>query len=344
MSTPLRLEYACTRAELDEAQALYASEMVGSGSKWLGRTLVYGFLFSASLALWFGNPEAPTVTRALGAGGFFAFAVALVAFHKKFRKFVPRKSVMEISERDLTASVPGSRVVMPWSAFGKCLESPDLFVLVDRPGRTLLVFPKRAFPDDGSLAWFRERIGAAPAADEPAVPEPIVFPGGVTILQRLTFRDHFAVTVTSLRTLAMCSVVGILLFIVAHSLKNHRPEYADATRAAALYGFTLLLFLVVSALVVMAFAAWSWRSYAKAPGPQTISFADEALAISGPDGSATLPWATYEHCLESRWHFILWRGEQWLLLPKREFASDDELSRFRGLLASHLKPAPWFTG
>ena len=53
--------------------------------------------------------------------------------------------------------------------------------------------------------------------------------------------------------------------------------------------------------------------------------------------------ASFPHYKETPWSFILWQGagKVWLLLPKRAFASSEDMARCRELLAGHSKPSIW---
>src|SRR5205807_2419088 len=49
---------------------------------------------------------------------------------------------IEASDTDFTVLSADSKVTMPWSSFSDCLESPALFVLVDRSKTMLFVVPR----------------------------------------------------------------------------------------------------------------------------------------------------------------------------------------------------------
>ena len=48
---------------------------------------------------------------------------------------------------------------MPYSTFATCLESSDMFVLLDQRKTTPIPVPKRIFPNEEWLNWFRAMTG-----------------------------------------------------------------------------------------------------------------------------------------------------------------------------------------
>jgi len=90
---------------------------------------------------------------------------------------------------------------------------------------------------------------------------------------------------------------------------------------------------------------YTWRVHVKFLIPQQMAFSEESIAFAGSDGSGNLPWEAYTRYKETRWSFILWgRDQAWLLLPKRSFASTDDLVRLRALLGRQLRQSRWFFG
>jgi hypothetical protein len=352
MSTPLRLEYALTGNDMEQAKTLCLNKRIGGGSEWKTVFIMLTLMTVAIVGAWFRFREIPVVYRALLLGGVVAGSVVYVFVQKKFRKSVARPTVLEVSEKDLTFLSAGSRAVLPWSSFGECLESPGLFVLMDRPKKMFYAIPKRAFPSEASQTWFRELAALAPGYATPEWHEPPTSarpgsPDCVTITAQPTFRDGLAAALAAWRIRGIC-LAGAVLVLVPFSIglviNPPPPANADDMGAAFLIVFVILSYLAFVTFFVVMYAVQFWRANGKGSASHTIAFSREAVAVSGTDGSGTLPWTTYGHYKETRRYFFLWGRSQWLLLAKRYFASDDELSRFRDLLSSHLKPSRWFIG
>src|SRR5262249_14535540 len=157
---------------------------------------------------WFRFREIPEGYRALILAAIVGGSVLFAFFKRRFNKAVPRTSQVEISESEFTILGPDARVALPWSAFSQSLESPDLFVLVDRPKQTLIVIPKRAFPSESWQTWFREQ--AAKPLDV-MTPDPSEYPAlawaasadRIALTIRLRFRDYLDRTLASWRTWAI---------------------------------------------------------------------------------------------------------------------------------------------
>jgi hypothetical protein len=345
----LRLEYACTNAEMQQAQSLNLRKQLGGGSKWRTRLVLMVLLVGMLLGGWFRFREIPEGYRALLLATVVGGSVLFVFCKRKFRKSVPRTTQLEISEEHFTILGPDSKVTMPWSAFSACLESPDLFVLLDRPKTMLFVVPKRAFPSEHWQTWFREQAfnGASlttPARSELPVPAPSTFAEQVTLTVHLGFRDYLARTLASWQTWGIClAVAGLLLGASLYAAAEPPP---DAVRSATevFLMFALPFFLVSVTMVILISSVHAWRSHARYTGPQEITLSEESVAFAGTDGSGTVPWTRFEHYKETPWSFILWRGSLWMMLPKRAFTSCDDLTRCRYLLERHLQQSRWFLG
>jgi hypothetical protein len=70
-----------------------------------------------------------------------------------------------------------------------------------------------------------------------------------------------------------------------------------------------------------------------------IAFSKNRIHYLLGEVESDLPWSYFGHWVESPAAFLLITGEDvFNLIPKRAFASDGEVSRFRNLAASRLKP------
>ena len=352
MSQVLLLEYACTEAERKEADELNTRQQVGGGSKWR-TTVIFGLILLAGLLAFHFmiQREVPAAYRPYAYAAFIAVWLFFVIQQSRSRKAASISSKVEISERDLTIITEDSRVTMPWPAFSQCLESPNLFVLVDRGKATLLILPKRAFPEEPSQSWFRSAFAnrTRPAA-APAVPAPDASQSGfgtsVVLKFRLGFRDYLSRTMASARTWAMILFTVALLGGISIYSAAHAPPRAVYSPAQVFFIFTVPILVVVQAILILFITFQHWQAHAAYLGPQEWALAEESITFASRDGSGTLPWTAYTCYKETRWNFIVWNpvGSAWMLFPKRAFASADEVRLGHALLARHLRPSRWFFG
>jgi len=344
----LRLEYACTEAETAEARSLNLRKQFG-GSKWRTNFALCALLVAMLVGAWFRFREIPEGYRALILAAIVGGSVLFVFWKRRIRKTVPQTIKLEISETDFTILGADSRVVLPWSAFSECLESPDLFVLSDRSKRMLIVVPKRAFPSEDWQTWFRQQGTNAtrpttPFCSELPVPPASTSADRVALTVQPGFRDYLACTVASWRTWGICLVPGVLLLgISLYSAANPPPNVVNSAAKVFLL-FVVPFFLVCVTMIVMIFSVHSWRLHVKYAGPEEVALCEESIAFSSANASGVFPWTRFEHYKETRWHFILWRGSRWMMLPKRAFTSWDDLNRCRELLDHRLRHSRWFLG
>lgn len=346
MPPPLRLEYTCTPAEMDQAQSLFVREQVAGGSKWRTNLVLLVSLAGMLLAAWFRFRQIPEAKRSLLLAAIVAGSVLFVALRKRLRKSASATNQVEISETDFTVLNGDSKVVMPWSAFGDCLESSELFVLTDRPKRTLFVVPKRAFSSEDWQTWFRQlavNAPSIPAATERREPASSSATGSrVKLCVHPRFGDSLACTLASWRTRGLCLCLGaIVLGCFLYVAANPPPNAVNST--AKVLVMSIPFVLVMLSVPIAVWSVLSWRARA-AYGPQEISLCEQSLAVSSAEGNVTLPWTNFEHFKETAWVFILWHRSHWIVLPKRSFASLNDLIWFRGLLERRLKPSRWFFG
>jgi hypothetical protein len=235
---------------------------------------------------------------------------------------------------------------MQWSGFRQCLESPNLFVLVDRSKTVLFMVPKRAFPDEPAQNWFRAQATqpqsvAATVRDESLVPSRFVSGSGIALTLRLKFRDYLNRNLTSWRMKG--TLVGILALIAAINFLSTPPAGA-VNSALKTFLIMVPMFLGIMVFVIVAISFLSWRGERKHLAPQQILLTDEGMEFAIQDSSGRLPWSTYKYYLENRWSFFVWHPQSsvWFMFPKREFESPSELSQFRELLGTKLERSRWF--
>src|SRR5437762_14166477 len=101
MAQTLRLEYACTTAETDQAQSLAMRKQLGGGSKlrmWLILLLILGGML---LALYFQViRDLPPVYRPYVIPAIFAFSGAFVFWKRRSRGGAPKNTTIEVSGTD----------------------------------------------------------------------------------------------------------------------------------------------------------------------------------------------------------------------------------------------------
>ncbi len=349
MAHTLRLEYTCTDADMEQARALVLRNRLGGGSKWRTYFVLLVVGVGMLLGAWFRFREIPETYRALLLAAVAAGSVLFVFLQQKFRKSTREPTTLEISDADLTFHHADSKGVIPWASFGECLESPNLFVLLDRPKKTMYVVPKRAFPDEHAQSWFRDLAGnaaclAAPPGEVPLASARHVVGDRVMITVYPKYRDHLASTLASRRTHGISIAFACFVSVIAIQAAMHPAPGAAGSPAENLLYFVLPFCLNLALLVVFVFSVGKWWLDRRYPGPRTFGLSDGGVTLGAPDGSSAAPWSRFARYKETRWMFILWRGPFWIMLPKRAFESLDDVDRCRHLLQSHLQRSRWFLG
>ncbi len=350
MSQNLALEYTCTAAEMEEAESLSLRRQLGGGSKWRTWLVLLVMLVGLLLVLYFElRREVPAAYIPCIFVTIFLFALVSVLWKRKVRHRQSVANKVEVSNDGLVAAIGGVKLASPWSAFSDCIESPNLFVLVDRPKALLMVLPKRAFPSESWLTWFRNLANNRPRpAEQAQTPRaPLLHSADVLIVRfRLGFRDYLDRAVASWFTWSM--ILGVAGMILGISIREgaHPSPRAVFSATQIYFMFMLPATLLIAVMIIFIAAIHPWWSHTEHLVPQEMAFSNESIAAASADGSGVLSWTTYSSYKETRWSFILWRGwgRFWMLVPKRAFGSADELERCRALLAARLRRSPWFFG
>jgi hypothetical protein len=101
--------------------------------------------------------------------------------------------------------------------------------------------------------------------------------------------------------------------------------------------------ILAPTVVVVAVTAFGiWQSMPTSPDRITVVLSEDAIVHSSAVGSTTVPWTNLYYARETPWTFMLWKGPIGLALPKRAFASADDLSRCSELVKRHLQYSRWF--
>lgn len=350
----LRLEYRCTAEEMREAQTLNLRKQVGRGSKWLTIIILLTVLLGLVLLLGYQlYTEVPALYRscAFVVAIFLVFIIFFIR-QRRARRRTPGTVTVVISDKEVSVASTTGNLTMPWSSFSACLESPNLFVLVDRQKSFLVVLPKRVFPSQSWEDWFRGRANDKPDLAEAYQMETVLtqpVPRGerVTLNLRLGFRDYLDCTFASwfARVVILGLGAGIPLGTGAYAATQPHPHAIYST--AQMFCFFVLPFaLFMVAMLTFLITFRNWRAHAAYLVPQEVSFSDLSIDTSSRDGTSSLPWSTYTCYKETRRSFLLWstRTSAWLLIPKRNIESADNLDRCRALLGRHVRQSPWYLG
>ncbi len=343
----LTLKYHCTTAEAEEAKKLQEYNYYGRGSKWRGRLVVLALLTITlvAYAVRFKREITPH-DRPWFIGICVVAFVAVLVFKWIARHKAPADVRLQISEREVIIGAGDGRTVIEWPGFSQCLESRNVFVLVNRSRTLLFTIPKRAFPDEAAREWFRsqtsqlDRVPPNPPA-EPLVSGRFVTGNGIAVMQRLNFWDYLNRNFTSWR------LKGIFLLVLALAtvpILLSKPPSDAVNPPWKIFAIMVAILLGVMALVLVFISFYFWFLERKHLPPQQVVFNEAGIDFASHDSHGRLPWSTYTYYLENRWSFFVWRpqGSLWLLLPKRDFACPSDLAQFRALLESKLKRSRWF--
>jgi hypothetical protein len=347
----LHLEYTCTKEELQKARSLQLRKQVGGGSQWRTTLVLLVILGGMLLSFYFrvlrdiSPANRPAVIAAV-----VVLCVVIYLVRKRFlHRSGPQDTKLDVKASDLTISGPGATVTMPWTAFSECLESPELFVLVDRAKTGLLAIPKRAFPSETWQAWFREQ------ANRPidSLSEPQAMPAAIPALSsaewirfhfKLGYRDYLDYTLASAKTWAIYLFVAAMVISVGLvAAANPRP-HAIYTPTQMFFMFQLPFMFIMMGVLTVVISVHSWLSQIKYCRPQDVAMSDESLIFSGVDARGTVPWTFYTRYKETPWNFIVWKpgSSAWAMFPKRAFTARDDVNRCRAILARHLAYSRWF--
>lgn len=351
MSQTLRLEFACTKAEMDEAQTLNLRKRLGGGSKWRTWLVLFGLLVLGGVEVYFQMLRELTPShRVYAVTGLLGVCVLVLIVRRKLRDKPPAVTNVEVTAADFSIVSPTSKVTMPWSTFSECLESPNLFVLLDRPRTMLWVVPKRAFPSENWQTWFRAQAEKRSRLDERLPTEdisrmPSQSAGAVIFRFQIGFRDYLDRTVASWRIWGLFLAIGLLMG--GMSLVQVFQPVPDAVNSPAkVFMISILCLLPMVLIIILIVSVYAWRVHAKYVDPTEVALSERGITFAGREASGVLPWSSYARYKETLWSFILWRGGGSIstMFPKRAFRSHDDLSRARALLAQNLQRSRWFFG
>lgn len=345
----LQLEYQCTDAERKEAQSLNTHQQYGGGPKWRS-ALVQWLVITVLAVLVFLRFKMEIAAK--DRIWFIALVVVVfiaLQFFKRLNRTKTEGTIrLEVSERGLVLNGGSGRSELLWSAFSQCIESPNLFVMLDRPKLVLFIIPKRVFPDEAAQSWFRAlanppRNPVASEADEPPAPDRFVAGNGIMFTLQLGFRDYLSRNFTSWRMRGMFLLfLGLIIGVSAYAFMHPTPNAVNPPSKVLLIEVAILTPMMTAMFFAVTF--FGWRSEKKYLEPQRLVLTRDGMQFASRDTRGHLPWDAYQYYLENRWSFFIWNpeGSLWMMFPKREFKSPLELEQFREYLQTKLKASRWF--
>jgi len=349
----LKLEYRCTEAEKKEARALFLNQPEKRVLKWWTRSLdllvTVGFVGVLVIAI---------ITRKLPKDLLVAIGIAIIVVvvmallrRRRLAEREPERARVSVSRQELVISANYDEAVVTkaWASFSRCLESPNLFVLVDQAGHVFHVIPKRAFPDETAQDWFRDCANQAPgllpgtAVESASKPTPTVAKANLALILRYKFADYLNKNLTSWRMRGM--VLGVIVLIAGICISQAFIPSPDAVNSPAKV-FLIMSSMIVPmlAVLILIVSTFHWLAERKYRNAKQILVDETGMALRDADTNASLPWNTYNNYLENRRAFFVWnrRTATWLMIPNHGCQKSEDLARFRALLESHLVKSRWF--
>jgi hypothetical protein len=116
---------------------------------------------------------------------------------------------------------------------------------------------------------------------------------------------------------------------------------AHSVKPVVIFGLIFVpVFLVVMIFGHSYIAAMAlFRGNPSLQGPTQWTFCDTHDSTNGPAGKTELPWKIYLRARETRNLFLLYVQKDLAnVIPKRSFADESDIARFRALLANHDLP------
>lgn len=352
MDGQLRLEYACTPAETSEAQELSIAPQFAHKSKWLTKLFLFIVLVGLMLGAYFQAlqiaPNHPVYC------GLSLIIVFVIVHFLRSRKQSPTSNIVIITPAELKFNTPTGQVCFDWTAFDKQWESETLFVLRHRSQALIYVFPKRIFPDETALDWFRTvssagiSTGHVDSEQISSIEKPVArfspSENGITIQFKLGYRDYLD------RALGSWVTRGIMLLLAAVMLigfvsASLEPSPGAVYTTAEVWCFFCLPFLIVfESVIFFVVATQMWLLHRSALTTQTVTITEKGIMDESANGKSVLSWEQPTCYKETRKSFIVWwPGTQgWSLLPKRAFPSEVAINDCRKIMTEHSKRSTWF--
>ncbi|WP_165235176.1 YcxB family protein [Aquisphaera insulae] len=352
MSRKIRLSFVYTDEDRRAASSLVLRHQVGGGSKVATTVILLLTLVGILVVLYLRiRREVSAAYRPLVFLAAFGLGGLAWMLGRRARRLPPKEMNLEVSEDGLTVGGETGEGTASWGVFGKLMESDDLFVLANRAGTSLLAIPKRAFPDDESQQWFRSLAMDRLDLAEPPMTEVSTWgmsteAGRVNLRIDLAFRDYLDLTIASWSTrIIVGGLTGLMAGTLLHAASRPAPNAVHSGATILLvFGLPFLLFLAVFGVMLAAVHNWLTRS--RGVEPQELSLSAESIDVRGAGGGGQFSWSVFDRFKETPRSFILWKrgASDWMILPKRAFATEADKSTCREILAGNLQESPWYFG
>lgn len=163
------------------------------------------------------------------------------------------------------------------------------------------------------------------------------------ITYRLTCDDYYEAAQTSKRERRWISFSAFLSLWVMLVFASIRSRGVHSEPVYAVFGFLLVLFVVLDRLAVWLGKVFFMRACARKADSLDKEFIVNISesGISKPDSLTSEDWSSFSKHKESANDFVLYRSNLiYVILPKRAFALDD-LDTFRRLLKTKLATRTW---
>jgi YcxB-like protein len=330
MSSNFQLEYNCSKAEIKEAESLNQHYKMGGGPKWRSGLLIYlafgGIILVAYYRVRYEfSPEEQWLCIPVAVVVF----ITLRIIKRQNSKNATKSTRMEVSEQGLTTIAGDKRALTRWSGFGKCLESPNLFVLLDLSERLLVVLPRRAFPDAASQDWFRVLANQRPTkselpSEETASSDKALPPDGIVLNFQLGYRDYLSRMISSWRTKGIVLLIFSMVTVICIVQGMHPDPNAVNPPVKVYFVYMLPTLCVMLPVVFLIVTLVTWLSEKELIQQQNLILTDAGIIFSELHASGSLGWDTFDYYLENPWSYIIWKGGArtwflWALLGRRCF-------------------------
>jgi len=280
---------------------------------------------------------------------FGAVGVAYLAWRFWPRRPRSQPEKCTLSETGIRMTTSNSVREMPYSTFAACLESADMFVLLDQRRTIPTLVPKRIFPNEESRNWFRARIGKLERPERPMemlksneMQQSAAKTIKVTV--SLGLRDYFDRALITWRVWGV--VLGLTLLFAIQSLYSALFPSPQAVHSAStvFFVYEIPFLFALSALSILVATLAGWFQRLKNPVTEILILSEQGLTASSFKGKAAIHWGHFNGYLETRWSFVLWRGTAWVMIPKRCFISANDLANCRSLLSRNVRKSWRFFG
>lgn len=135
------------------------------------------------------------------------------------------------------------------------------------------------------------------------------------------------------RRFGAVTLIGWAVSFAALGLVLHRD---DAASSLVLGAFALAGLVGLGALGCPALAAWRWYRHRRIFAPTRVTVGAEGIDVQGGAASGRHAWSRIDCYAVLPQLFILYRGADFVLVPKRAFESAGELEGFREALRLKL--------